>query len=186
MRNIHFHEHEYYHLYNRGVDKRPIFTDDADRYRFLTGLSKFNQDFVDILAFTLMDNHFHLLVQPKNTTGVAQFMGRVGNGYTKYFNLRHNRTGCLLQGPYQAVHITNDAQLLHISRYIHLNPTAKTGFLEDAMDLYRWTSLSAYLYDHPTFVQTRPILSLFDSTQDYKKFLSEYVYFQPSALESLG
>lgn len=140
---------EYYHIYNRGVEKRQIFMDDKDRFRFLHDLYEFNdknyiiQSFtrristdghletvsrernqlVDIVCFCLMPNHFHILLTPLIDNGVSIFMHKLGMGYTKYFNRKYERSGVLFQGTFKSVHVKTESQLMHLSRYIHLiNP----------------------------------------------------------------
>jgi len=168
-----------YHIFNRGVEKRDVFVDDADRYRFVNGLYLFNDakpmentrlnaearlvgdderdKFVDILAFVLMPNHFHLLVRPLVKNGLTEFMRKMGTGYTNYFNIRYERVGPLFQGKFKSVLIENENQLSYIPFYIHFNPIElieknwKEGQISNAQEVfeylknYRWSSLSDYL-----------------------------------------
>src|SRR5680860_333938 len=154
---------EYYHLYNRGVEKRIIFLDNADRYRFLKLIYLCNshqsvdigeiseglpfrhergETLVDIGAYTLMDNHFHLLVKEKIEGGISKFMGKVCTGYSMYFNKRYKHSGALFQGVFQATHMDTDPLLEYIYSYIHLNPVKiiepewKEKGIEDACLLY--------------------------------------------------
>jgi len=157
----------YYHVYNRGVDKRKIFMDDGDRFRFLFGLYEFNDvaravnfgwritrnpdewpekdrvPLVDILAFVLMGNHFHLLLRQAHENGVSEFMKKLGIGYTEYFNLRHERSGALFQGKYQYRPVEDDGYLRKLHEYIHLNPVEilKPG---QKLTSYQWSSLPYY------------------------------------------
>src|SRR3989344_7863223 len=134
----------FYHIYNRGVEKRQIFLTERDYERFLQTLyyyqfsgpkPKFsnkyrfkNKEFdknpkiVDLLAFCLMPNHFHLLIKQLGDGGTQEFLSKIANSYTKYFNTKHKRVGPLFQGQFKAVLIESDEQLIHVSRYIHLNP----------------------------------------------------------------
>lgn len=148
MRGIEFTEGEYYHIYNRGTDKRNIFADKKDYERFIYYLfycndsnSLLNSQFyyrglasiqnlkkderktiLEVVCFCLMPNHFHLLLKQKTEKGIPLFMQKIGTGYTMYFNARHKRNGCLFQGTFKAKHITKDSYLTHLTRYIHLNP----------------------------------------------------------------
>ena len=157
----------FYHAYNRGVDKRKVFMDDGDRFRFLFGLYEFNDKnfatnfgwkitrnpgewpeknrecLVDILAFVLMGNHFHLLLRQATDNGVSEFMRKVGSGYTNYFNIRYHRNGALFQGKYQFRPVEDDGYLHKLHEYIHLNPTEilKPG---QKLTSYRWSSLPYY------------------------------------------
>jgi len=133
-----------YHVYNRGVEKRIIFKDNQDYSRFIKGLIVFNdtkliddfkdrfkriinkshqrKEIVDIIAFCLMPNHYHLLLRQRADNGITEFMRKLGGGYVNYFNLKHERVGTLFQGKFKSVLIDNDRQLLFIPHYIHLNP----------------------------------------------------------------
>lgn len=134
---------EFYHLLNRGVEKRDIVLDDSDRLRFVHDLFIFNDvDIVDpnhrlrdfhqsasqrrplisLHAFCLMNNHYHLLVSELVDGGVSEFMRKLNMGYAKYFNERHERSGSLWQGKYRKKLISRDAHFLYIPHYIHLNP----------------------------------------------------------------
>ena len=136
----------YYHIYNRGVEKRDIFLDENDckiflhyiklylspieeilkaypdnvRIRRFTRLNLAKE--VDLLCFSLMPNHFHFLVKQKNKDGIIKFMRRLMTSYVMYFNKKNNRVGTLLQGRYKAINVDKDEYLLHLTRYIHLNP----------------------------------------------------------------
>ena len=135
---------ELYHIYNRGIEGRSLFVDEADRFRFLSGMKGFNntkpifnlqrylahkkgracfdpEPIVDFVCYSLMPNHYHFIVRQVKDGGVSKFMQKLGTGYTMYFNKRYNRTGVLLQGAFKGKHITTDEYLLHSSRYIHLN-----------------------------------------------------------------
>jgi putative transposase len=139
-----------YHAYNRGVEKRKIFLDDQDYEVFLhllkyylsptyktsphpintTGkiklirprpLKNLNQE-VELIAYCLMPNHYHLLLKQTTIDGMTKLLRRVATTYSLYFNRRHKRVGYLFQGRYKATQVEDQASLLHLSRYIHLNP----------------------------------------------------------------
>lgn len=150
MRKVQFAEGEYYHIFNRGVERRKIFCSKSDYRRFLFDLyacndvqsldnvargyrglasvkmfdtkRKHRKPFVSILCFCLMPNHFHLLLRQHRENGVPRFMQKLSTAYTMYFNTKHDRVGALFQGTYRAVHIKDEDYLTHLSRYIHLNP----------------------------------------------------------------
>lgn len=133
---------DFYHVLNRGVDKRPIVKDDKDRVRFLHDLFVMNdtnavlhisqpdrqkeqhkrEQLVLIHAFCLMGNHYHLLLSELVENGISLFMQKLNMGYTKYFNERHERSGTLWQGKYKKILIKRDAHFMYIPYYIHLNP----------------------------------------------------------------
>lgn len=139
---------EYYHLYNRGVEKRIIFIDENDyrRFIFLLYLSnsrssvdignclrrgyqfedifkdKMSGDLVSIGSYCLMPNHFHLLVREKIENGISIFMKKLLTGYSMYFNKKYSRTGTLFEGRFKASHVEQDRYLEYLFSYIHLNP----------------------------------------------------------------
>src|SRR3989344_7333645 len=139
---------EWYHCYNRGTDKRVVFTDPNDYQRFVTllytsngtkavrisdsfrpNLSSFlekdidrGEPLVEIGAYTLMPNHPHLVLKQVKESGIARFMQKVFTGYTMYFNLRHARTGALFAGTYKYRHVANDDYLKRLIPYVLLNP----------------------------------------------------------------
>lgn len=137
---------EYYHVYNRGVDKRTIFQEEADYQRFLLGLEQFNavqpigslfenqfrlknqpelgardSKLVQIVAYCLNPNHYHLLLKQVSDNGISTFMRRMTGGYVMYFNEKHQRSGSLFQGTFKAAHVADDHYLKHLSVYINLN-----------------------------------------------------------------
>lgn len=137
---------EFYHIYNRGTEKRLIFLDDTDRTRFVSLLYLCNsrsaihrsnytnislndlltlpreESLVDIGAYCLMLNHFHLLIRESIEGGISIFMQKISTAYTMYFNKRYERSGSLFQGRFQAEHLDTDNYLKYIFAYIHLNP----------------------------------------------------------------
>ena len=144
-RNVIIAPGEYYHIYNRGTEKRVIFSSSKDYERFLCLLFLCNskhsvevrrqgrtlaeavkidrgQPLVDVCAYCLMPNHFHLLVREVEKDGISRFMQKLTTGYTMYFNKRHDRTGALFQGKYKAGHANTDSYLRYLVSYIHLNP----------------------------------------------------------------
>jgi len=90
-----------------------------------------------------MDNHVHLLLKENHEGGTSRYMQRLLNSYAKYFNVRHNRSGPLFTGRFKAVLVDEDDQLLHVSRYIHLNQYV-AHMIKDPLE-YKWSSLSSYI-----------------------------------------
>lgn len=145
QRPISFSGGEFYHVYNRGTDKRSIYLDKSDYKRFieLLYLSNSSHSFVvrdiyrnnesiyeydrgDLLvaigAYCLMPNHFHILVTPLAENGISKFMNKLCTSYSMYFNKKYNRTGALFQGKFKAEHADRDEYLKYLYAYIHLNP----------------------------------------------------------------
>ncbi len=139
-----FEQDEFYHVYNRGVEKRKIFMDKRDYDRFINLLYVANSDtpvhlsnhhqgeplmeiekgepLVAIGAWCLMPNHFHLLLTPLVKGGISKFMLKLQTGYSMYFNKKNDRVGSLFQGIFKSQHIDDDVYLRYIYAYIHLNP----------------------------------------------------------------
>lgn len=140
MRKVPLVDGEYYHIYNRGVDKRPIFQDHKDLERFFQSIKEFNSiepigsifestfdktknkrdKLVEIICYCLNPNHFHFVLRQLTENGISEFMKRLG-GYTWYFNNRYKRNGALFQGKFKSSHIDSDSYLRHVSAYINLN-----------------------------------------------------------------
>ena len=189
---------EIYHVYNRGVEKRELFSDASDYQHFLDTLSYFREQspteklsrlphkvlhsilielperpLVTILGHCLMPNHFHLLLRQEKDGGVTSFMRRSLNSYTHYYNRKYERVGTMFQGRFQAVHVRSDEQFLHVSRYIHLNPSV-ARLVNDPLE-YPWSSIGAYRrgtvsrLSDPTM-----ILTLAGSARRYQKFVTDY------------
>ncbi|MEK7228301.1 MAG: transposase [Patescibacteria group bacterium] len=138
---------ELYHIFNRGVDKRIIFSDEYDVERFMQSIrvfntidpigsifeQQFNKEFViskplvTIVAYCLLSNHFHLILKQEVDNGISQYMKRLTGGYTWYFNNKHKRSGALMQGSYKAVHIDSNEYLLYVSAYVNLNDKQSLG-----------------------------------------------------------
>lgn len=133
---------EFYHVYNRGTDKRDIFIDHYDFDRFYKSLVQFNtiepigsiyeqsflkenpkhhKSLVEIICYALNHNHYHLLLKQVSDRGIEKFIHRLGTGYTKYFNHKHKRNGVLFQGKFKSIHVESNEYLLHLSIYINLN-----------------------------------------------------------------
>lgn len=173
----------YYHVYARGVNKQKIFLDTADYTFFLSLLKRYLSrsetptqrgvtypklyDNIELLAYCLMTNHFHLLIYQINEEGMMQLMRRVMTSYSGYFNRKYDRSGPLFESRYRASRISNETYLFHISRYIHLNPSDWRS--------YRYSSLGSYLDSTPPdWLSTMRINNLFVSRDEYLRFLESY------------
>jgi REP element-mobilizing transposase RayT len=127
------------HVIVRGIERRDIFLDDVDRRLFLERLSKLlTETGTGCIAWALMSNHFHLLLCPQ-VTKLSVFMRRLLTGYAVVFNLQHKRSGHLFQNRYKSIACQEDAYLLELIRYIHLNPL-RVGLVKtiDELDSYPW------------------------------------------------
>jgi len=156
MRKTIFANEEYYHIYNRGVDKREVFLEDFDYVRFLTSMREFNviepigslhlknirdnykksvsgstakalavepltHPLVEIVAYCLNPNHFHMILKQIRDGGISEFMKRLSGGYTWHFNKKYERSGALFQGRFKSIHIDTNEYLLHLSAYVNKN-----------------------------------------------------------------
>lgn len=198
-------EETYYHIYNRGVDKRIIFEDEKDYKVFLGYLKEYlsppkppsefeieitlkgstfkgiprllNNYYgqIDLLAYCLMPNHFHLLIKQKDTGMMKNFMRSISTRYSVYFNRRYERSGSLFQGIYKAIVISNENYLLHLSRYIHMNSLELKIKLDDA-----YSSYCDYIgLRNTSWIDTETIKSYFakenNKITSYKNFVENYI-----------
>lgn len=199
----------YYHVYNRGVEKRNIFVDDLDYEVFLKYLKEYlepkDEDAllevlgdktidwsekdkalkllklnnfsveIELIAFCLMPNHFHLLIKQNKWNSMDSFTNSILTRYASYFNRRHKRVGRLFQDVYKAVLINSEPQLLHLSRYIHQNPTKLKGLVEHHQ--HAFTSLPEFLNKRQTgWVKPQTVLSYFSKSpgnNSYETFVSQ-------------
>ncbi|KKU49932.1 MAG: hypothetical protein UX79_C0009G0008 [candidate division WWE3 bacterium GW2011_GWB1_47_11] len=132
----------FYHIYNRGVEKRDIFQSKVDYIFFLKTLKKsIDKSNVSVLCYCLMPNHFHLLIKQSDRRDITKLMRVLGSKYTTYFNYKYERVGRLFQGTYKARLIKTDEDLLNISSYIHNNP----GRIGLNPKTYEYSSLKLYI-----------------------------------------
>ncbi len=143
------HEGGFFHLLNRGVEKRTIFSTNADYLRFIHNLYDFNdkhnatqsyyirrkqvlkeepatlhtrEEIIDVFCWALMPNHPHIFIQERKEKTTGDFSRKVFGGYTMYFNEQNKRSGVLFQGKTKIIRVDDDAHFLFLPFYIHLNP----------------------------------------------------------------
>lgn len=141
----------FYHVTCRGNDRKAIYRDDIDRQVFLDKLQASLRIYqVELHAYVLMDNHFHLMVRTLRGN-LSEFMRHFNISYTSAFNRRHRRVGHLYQGRYKAILVEQDSYLVELSRYVHLNPVRVRAQLKrplqeqiGLLERYRWSSLGGY------------------------------------------
>ncbi|MBM3282670.1 hypothetical protein FJY90_00310 [Candidatus Gottesmanbacteria bacterium] len=209
-RNIPLVNEEIYHVFNRSISFQPTFFDKRDYHRLLNTvlyyqnqkptvklsrfliLSKEQRNnileknkkeanfLVEIICFCFMPNHLHFLLKQIVDGGIAKFMSNITNSYTRYLNTKRKRKGPIFQGKFEAVRIESNEQLLHVSRYIHLNPL--TSFvIKDVNQLedYGYSSFSEYIGKiQEGFCQKEIVLGQFKNINDYKKFIFDQVDYQ--------
>jgi REP element-mobilizing transposase RayT len=124
-RKIAFLAGEFYHLYNRGVDRQAVFfTEENFNYGVRLLTEKASRHDVSLVAYCLMPNHYHFLVRPRRDDSVSAFANGLFGAYVQAVNAQRGRVGPLFQGPFSAIRVSRDAYLAHLARYIHLNPVA--------------------------------------------------------------
>lgn len=209
---------EIFHTLSRGVDKRQIFMDNQDYFRFIHNLFEFNDEapadtasyyfyknnviarpkiregkprklLVNILAFCLMPNHYHLLLNAESKNNISKFMKKLNMGYARYFNERHKRTGALFESRYKSIIVKNDVHFIHLPFYIHSNPLdlkfpqwrnkglknhkRALKFLEN----YRWSSHLDYLgkKNFPSITQRDFLIDFFDDLERYRNSFIQWL-----------
>ena len=195
IRKTIFANNYYYHIYNRGVEKRTIFEDEDDYKTFIEILvyyltpdkTKPPKVFsrkpqvkishsLSMLCYCLMPNHFHFLVKQKKNKGVVSLMHALGITYSMYFNKKYDRVGSLFQGRFKAKLVDKDEYLLQLSKYIHLNPKE---FYKKTLGSYPYSSYRFYLeseFAPKNFIDVDFILSYFSSHHknlSYNAFVEE-------------
>ena len=182
---------EYYHVYNRGVEKRDIFVDPHDLKRFFQSMLEFNsldpigslyehsffkekpevlKPLVHFIAYCLNPNHYHFILTPVVDKGIEKFMQRFGTGYTKYFNSRYRRSGTLFQDKFKSAHIGSNEYLLHVSAYVNLNNRVhQLGSKASKLVKSSWTE---YISSGSVGImcKTDIVLDQFRSLGEYKEF----------------
>lgn len=189
MRKVQFANNEIYHVYNRGIEHRNIFIKDNDRGYFTECLSRFNHNngvpLVGILAYSLMPNHFHLLIRQKSEEGVSKYMQKMGISYTIYFNFVEKRSGRLFEGPYKIKPVQNDEYLGQLIGYIHANPLEMLGYNKtykskgDALrllDTYQWSSHGFYSrINDDRSIDMESVIEIFPDFGSYRAFMLGYL-----------
>lgn len=192
VHNRQFSEGYFYHIFNRGVEKRIIFLDESDYERFLKTMYYYqfkgpkprfsthkkykslefekNPKIVEIVCYCLMPNHFHFCLKQLEKNGITEYMSKISNSYTKYLNKKYGRVGPLFQGGFQSVFIQNEEQLMHTSRYIHLNPYV-AGLVKNVKD-WKYSSFNEYMiYPQKGLCNAEPVMCLFKDSQKYEEFV---------------
>jgi putative transposase len=193
---------ELYHVYNRGSDKRDIFLATKDFKRFLQSFyyyqfsdpkisfSHFSKNkmktlnplssnkHIVIIGYALMPNHYHFLVKQIKDNGLSTFISQLSNSYTKYFNTKRQRIGPLFQGTFKAVRVESDEHLVHLSRYIHLNPVV-SGLVKKPEN-YPWTSYLEYINGTKNFCDPKLVMDFFPDKKKYQQFTEDQISYGKS------
>lgn len=199
---------ELYHIFNRGIDGRITFSNQKEFIRayqiikyyqyssppvnfskYLNagteGVKKYDESFwgeqlISIVCYCFMPNHFHFLLRQKTNGGISKFLSQFLNSYTRYFNTKNERVGPLFLNDFKNVLVESEEQLLHLSRYIHLNPFS-SSIVNSLEDLYKyeWSSLGEYIGSSEDHIcEKEMIFSSFKTKGSYKKFVSDRAGYQ--------
>lgn len=162
---VHFIQVMEYYLNPKPPVKFSIYQKNSKAFKL-----SFKEPLVKIIAYCLMPSHFHLILQQVLSNGIRTFIRRLTNSYSHYFNTKSERRGPLFEGRFKAKRIESDEQLIHLSRYIHLNPV--TDYLVENPEDYAFSSYGEYLgKEEFSIIDPRPVLSSFKSPQDYAEFV---------------
>jgi putative transposase len=194
-REIKFTNGEYYHIFNRGNNKRTIFADDQDFSRFFQSMIDFNSiepigsifensfkkdllggkaskspELADFICYCLNPNHFHFVLKQLSDDGVKKFMHRIGTGYAMYYNKKYDCSGSLFQGKFKAIHIESNEYLLHLSAYVNLNERVHQFGGSTSK-----SSMDEYVLGQAGICDKNIILSQFKNNEEYNKFAEESI-----------
>ena len=165
----------YYHIYNRGANREPIFCE-QDNYEFVLRRIKryLGELALTLIAYCLMPNHYHWLVRQDGEQPAGLLAQRVFNSYTKAYNKRYERTGTLFEGPYKVIQIDRPVHLLHLCRYVHANPVRGGLVVEIEQWPYsnylEWVELRSGTLVDRVFVREH-----FHSVESYAAFVQDYL-----------
>lgn len=195
---------EFFHLYNRGTDKRAIFLDERDYEHFIFLMYVFNtsrnvelrnidknfergETIVDIGAYCLMPNHFHILICEKIDGGISKYMLKLMTGYSMYFNKKYERTGKLYEGVFKSTHVNKDQYMKYLYSYIHLNPaklidmkwkeskSRNSTILLEYVFSYPYSSLKEYITREFTVLNPKKFPDYFKEPVEHKRELLEWL-----------
>jgi len=214
IRKVNFVLDEYYHIYNRGNSKQKIFHDKEDYERFMKllllsngknnfkiffikkdSIYEFNRgkQLVNLGAYCLMPNHFHILITQTKEGSISKFMQKLTTGYSMYYNKKYERTGSLFEGKFKSEHVNNDRYLKYLFSYIHLNPIKlleskwkEVGIKnkKNAIDFlknYRYSSFKDYLDESRTesIVLNKNVFpEYFLNTKNFIKEILEWINYK--------
>jgi len=193
---------EIYHLCNKSISNYRIFRNEHNIIRFLTAVHYYNSQNLDsipplskalrrpivldsilqrnsqnpvcILAYCIMPDHYHLLIKVGDTVPLFKYINIVQDSYTRYYNKANNRKGPLWQSRFRSVYIPDQHTLLHVHRYIHLNPT--TAGIVRTPEEYAWSSYRSFIYDPSVLSNTKEIT--ISSIRSYQRFVEDNLDYQ--------
>lgn len=184
---------EFYHVFNKGLNLLPIFSGKKEADYFMELIKYYlwenppirfslfkdnknlykqlkNNKLISLLCFILMPNHFHLILKQEKDQGIKTYVQKISNSFSHYFNFKNKRKGSLFESSFKVVKIETEKQLIHLSRYIHLNPV--TAYLVENPIDYLYSSYSGYIgKENLNFIDTAYILNQFKNKKSYEKFV---------------
>ena len=165
----------YYHLYNRGANRAPIFREEDNWLFVLRRVKEYCHTLsLTPIAYCLMPNHYHFLIRQDGEAGAGLLPQRAFNSYTKAFNKRYERSGTLFEGNYKALEITEEAHLLHLCRYIHANPV-KDGLVADPAE-WSYSNYLEWIGERAgTLVDREFVRAHFPTRELYRAFVADYL-----------
>ena len=199
MRKIPLANNEVYHVYTRSIDNYIAFKDESDYTRAIEAIKYYiygklptsfsnyiktknkkifslkyeldiNNTVVQIIAYCIMPTHVHLILKQVKDNGISIYMKNIFDSYTRYYNTKYLRRGTLWEGKFKSVHVENNEQLLHLTRYIHLNP-ATAGLVKNPEE---WPYSSYLEYLNKNNDQICTYVDYLDmDMKDYKKFVDD-------------
>lgn len=213
QRNFNFAPGEFYHLYNRGADKRKIFVDEYDHERFAKFLYLANsqtpvdlretpsnafgfdrgESLIEIGAYCLMPNHFHLLVRESADGNITKFMRKLLTSHSKFFNKKYKRTGTLFEGRFKAKHVSDDTYLKYLFAYLHLNPVKliepkwREAGIEDTAKAkkylanYEYSSYLDYLNsgrEQGAILNKKAFPEYFETTKNFQSMINDWLNYK--------
>lgn len=203
--------HNIYHIFNKTLDHKKIFLNPHENRHFINILTYYRSSnvrlrfskyrtlsprarmeiyqeifdpdsfIVNILAYCLMPNHFHLLLRQESTGGIAKYMANCINSFTRHVNIKKSRSGPLFLTQFKAMHIVSDEQLKHVSRYIHLNPfSSHLVPVKEELSHYEYSSYPTFLNGaRDPLTHDERVMSLFGNDRlRYQKFVMEQADYQ--------
>lgn len=194
---------EIYHIFNKSIANFKILNSVSSYFRFIAILHYYNSvnltlsysDYLrknkeylfdnllypgvngvlKFIAYCLMPDHYHLIVKVLNEKYVYQYMNNIGNSYTRYFNTKFKRKGPLWQSAYKDVRIKDNEQFIHVTRYVHINPT--TANLVDNPEDWKFSSYCDYILNTKVLGKIITEISITNSAQ-YRRFTESNIDYQ--------
>ena len=174
-----FEEGKFYHVYNRAIDKQPLFKNDANYDFFLKRFAKYLSPVLDVYAFCLLNNHFHFLIKIKeresfkgNSANCHEFVSKqfklFFQSYAMAFNSQHKRVGSLFQTPFKRALVNDETYFTHLIFYIHSNPQ-KHKLTNDFRE-WKWSSYKGIISSKSSKLMKEEVIEWFGSKEDYIKF----------------